>query len=166
MSSVLASPAQVPARVGYFRVSTYDTDAGVSQLFFYEPLNFAPATGYLSNLGNIVQFNSWTNAQSALTNGTTPAGTSLVAGQFLRDMGKSVHIEVYNAGTRGSVRVATLTKVQLYQSPGQNTEGVTGKSLTATPGAGNGYTTGYVVTWSANPDSAVGVPVAVVRTGY
>lgn len=166
MSSVIAGISQVPARVGYFRANVITGEGVVTQLFFYEPLSFTSATGYLSTSGNIVFFNSWANAQAALTGGTTPPGTTLVDRQFLRDMGKSIHIEVYNAGTRASVRVATLTKVQKYDSPGQNTEGVVGNPLSTPAAATKGYNTGYVVTWSANPDSTTGVPVSVGRVGY
>lgn len=166
MSSVLASPAQVPSRVGYFRAFLLDTETYENQLFFYEPLSFASATGYLTNLGNIVQFNSWTNARNALTGGTTPPGQNISTGEFYRDMGKTVHIEVVTNGI--SQRVATLTKVQLYTNPGQTTEGVTGSQLTSSASATNGYRTGYVITWSANadPTNNVGIPVSVTRVGY
>lgn len=167
MSSVTASISQVPARVGYFRVNkVVASEATQVELFLYEPIDFTTATGYLSTSGNIVFFNTYTNARNALTGGTTPPGTALTEREFLRDMGKSIHIEVFNAGTRGSLRVATLTKVQKYTNPGQNTEGVVGNPLSTPAAATKGYNTGYVVSWSANPSSTTGVPVAVGRIGY
>lgn len=164
MSSVLASPAQVPSRIGYFRASVLSGEGVVSQLILNEPLSFASATGYLASLGNVVQFNTYANAKAALTGGTTPQGTTLVTGEFLRDMGKTIHIEVVTNGI--SQRVASLTKAQKYLNTGQATEGVTGTPLTTPAASGKGYFTGYVVTWSANPDSTNGVPVAVTRVGY
>ncbi len=68
MSSVLASPAQISSRVGYLRADPMtDLELWPNQLFFYEPLSFASATGYQANLGNIVQFNTYSNALTALT---------------------------------------------------------------------------------------------------
>lgn len=161
MSSALARPAQIPTRVGYFKAEYTGYE-----YFIYEPIDFSTCTGFLSNLGNIVLFNSYANARSALVGGINPPGTGLLSGAFLRDMGKTIHIEVFNSSNRGSLRVATLTKVQEYVKPGQNTEGVTGLPL-STPAASNkGYRTGYIVTWSANPDVATGVAVGVTRTGY
>jgi hypothetical protein len=140
-----------------------DLEAWPNQLFFYEPLSFATATGYLANLGNIVQFDTYTNTQTALTGGTTPPGVNITTGEIYRDMGKTVHIDVVTNGF--SQRVATLTKVQLYTTPGQSNEGVTGGPGSSTTSATNAYRTGYVVTWSANP-STNGVPVSVTRIGY
>lgn len=164
MSSVFASPAQVPARVGYFRANVLAGEGVVSQLILNEPLSFASATGFVANLGNIVQFNTYANAQTALTGGTTPNGTSLTTGDFLRDMGKTIHIEVVTNGI--SQRVASLTKAQKYGNNGETTEGALGTPLSTPAAGGKGYSTGYVVTWSANPDSLSGVPVAVTRVGY
>jgi hypothetical protein len=162
MTSVLAGIAQIPARVGYFRAIP-TTGEVVAQLMFNEVLDFSTATGFVSKSGNIVTFNSYTNAQAALTSGTTPNGTALVDGQFFRDMGKTVHIQVSTNGI--PMRVATLTKVQKYLD-GQSTEGVTGVPTLSPAASGNGYFTGYVVTYSANPSDVDGVPVAVMRVGY
>lgn len=166
MSSAFASPAIVPSRVGYFLANVLGGEYE-QQLFFYAPLDFSAATGFVANLGNIVQFNSYTNARNALTVGTTPPGETLVTKSFLRDMGKTIHVEVITNGI--SQRVATLTKAQWYLQPqSETTEGVTGKKTSTTPSAGGNYLTGYVVTWSANPstDENVGIPVAVTRIGY
>jgi hypothetical protein len=163
MTSVLAGISQVPARVGYFRANPTSGEGVVAQLMFNELLDFSAATGFVSKNGNIVTFNTYANAQAALTDGTTPNGTALVAGQFFRDMGKSIHIEVPTNGI--PVRVATLTKVQKYLD-GQATEGVTGVATLSPAASGNGYFTGYVVTYSANPSDTVGVPVSVSRVGY
>lgn len=163
MSSALASPAQIPTRVGYFKAEYTGYE-----YFINEPIDFKTATGYLSSVGNIVFFNTYANARSALVGGVNPPGTALTTGAFLRDMGKTIHIEVYNSANRVSQRVATLTKVQEYVKPGQTTEGVTGLPLSAPAVASTpkGYRTGYVVTWTANPDASTGVPVGVTRTGY
>ncbi len=159
MSSVLASPAQIPSRSGYFKVS-----APVTTTFFYpEPLLAqltVGANGITAITGNEITVNTYANATTLLTNGSTPfVGSALVAGQFYRDMGKTWHIIV------GGLRVATITKVQRYgQTGGEATEGVIGISANTLPAtAGNQYTTGYVVTWSANPTT---IPIAVSRTGY
>lgn len=164
MSSILRAPSQVAARTGYFRANV--VVAGEDPLFFYEPLSFANATGYLANLGNIIQFNTYANARAALTDGTTPPGTILVDGQFMRDMGKTIHIEVVTNGI--SQRVASLTKVQKYLNTGESTEGVTGKLAAAAAASAVAYQTGYVVTWSANASTVngEGVPIAVTRVGY
>lgn len=158
MSSVLASPAQTPSNVGYFKVS-----APVTTTFFYpEPL-IAQLTvgsnGITGIVGNEIVVDTYANATTLLTSGATPfVGSALVAGQFYRDMGKTWHVIV------GSRRVATITKVQRYGTDGQTTEGVIGSSANTTPAsAGKQYFTGYVVTWSANPTS---IPIAVSRTGY
>lgn len=150
MSSVLASFAQVPARVGYFKTNVVSIEGSPNHKFINEPANFTTATGYSGITGNIIYFNSYANATTALTgNSDAPTGETLVDGLFLRDMGKTYHIYVTG------VRVATITKVQQYTADSKLTEGVSG--LTPV------YKTGWVVTWSSDPTT---IPVSVVRTGY
>jgi hypothetical protein len=158
MSSVLASFAQVPARVGYFKTDVDAEEGAPNSKIIFEVANFTAATGYVKTTGNIIYFDTYANATSALvTNGSAPVGTSLANGELYRDMGKTFHIYV------GLQRVATITKVQRNTTLGETTEGPTGSS-TLTPAAQiNNYLTGYVVTWSANQAS---IPAAVVRTGY
>ncbi len=159
MTSVLASPQQVPSHVGYFKVSS----ASGSTLFYPEPFigQFTVGTnGVTAISGNEITFSTYALAVTNLTNGSAPypVGAALSNGQFYRDMGKSWHIIV------GGYRVASLEKVQRYGTDGQTTEGVIGSSLSTTPAlSGKQYTTGYVVVWTANPTS---IPMAVTRTGY
>ena len=158
MSSVLAAISQVPARVGYFKTDVDTAEGAANSKIIYNDANFSGATGYVSSVGNIITFNTYANATSALvTNGSVPTGTSLLNGQFYRDMGKSYHIYV------GTQRVATIAKVQRNTTLGQTTEGPTGSSATSPAAAVNAYYTGWVVAWSANQED---IPVAVVRTGY
>lgn len=168
MSSVLGAPQQLMSRVGYFKVG-----ASPSAKFLYEPLpttSLAVGTnGVIANDGSTITFNTYSAATTALTNGAGPypVGATLTAGNFYRDMGKSIHIYVNPTGTAsGAYRVATLTKVQRYTGANiQASEGVGGNSTssTATPAAGNEFNTGYVTTWTANPSS---IPCDVSRTGY
>ena len=159
MSSVLASPAQIPSRVGYFKVS----DQTASTLFYPEPF-IAQLTvgsnGVTGIVGNEIRVDTFANVTALLTDGaSTPFVTAALAnGEFFRDMGKSWHFIV------GGYRVATVTKVQKYGTDGQTTEGVIGSSANTTPAAaGKQYFTGYVVTWTSNPTT---LPMAVTRTGY
>jgi hypothetical protein len=168
MSSVLAAPQQVPSRVGYFRVG-----ASPSAKFLYEPLpttSLAVGTNsVIANDGSTITFSSYSAATTALTDGSAPnpVGATLVAGNFYRDMGKSIHVFVNPTGTASAgYRVATLTKVQRYSGGNiQASEGVGGNatSSSATPAAGNEFNTGYITTWTANPSS---IPCDVSRVGY
>ena len=158
MSSVLASIAQIPARVGYFKTDVDTSEGATNSKIIYQAADFTTATGYVKTTGNIIYFDTYANATSALvTNGSAPTGTSLVNGQLYRDMGKTFHIYV------GTQRVATITKAQRNTTLGQTTEGPTGRNTLTPPAAANNYYSGWVVTWSANQDA---IPVAVVRTGY
>ena len=158
MSSVLAGISQIPARVGYFKTDVDTTEGVANHKIIYELANFTAATGYVKTTGNIIYFNTYANATTALvTNGSAPAGGSLANGEFYRDMGKTYHIYV------DTLRVATITKVQGYKSPGQTTEGPTGTNVSLPAAAINNYSTGWVVSWSANQTD---IPVSVVRTGY
>ncbi len=168
MSSVLAAPSQVSSRTGYFKVGASPTGK-----FLYENL---PGTslvtgtnGVVATDNNIIQFSTYALAVAAFQTGGAglPPSATLTAGNFYRDMGKSIHVEVNPTGNaQGAYRVATFTKVQLYSGANiQSSEGVGGASTTpsATPAAGNEYNTGFICTWTANPAS---IPCDVSRTGY
>lgn len=158
MSSVLTAISQLPARIGYFKTDVDTNEGAANSKIIYEVADFTTATGYVSTVGNIITFNTYANATSALvTNGSAPTGTSLLNGQLYRDMGKTYHIYV------GTQRVATITKVQRNTTLGQTTEGPTGSNNVTPAAAVNNYYTGWVVSWSANQES---IPVSVVRTGY
>lgn len=159
MTSVLASPAQTPSRVGYFKVSNQSS----STLFYPEPFVAqltVGSNGVTAIVGNEITVDTYANVTALLTDGaSTPFVTAaLVNGQFFRDMGKSWHFIV------GGYRVATATKVQRYGADGQATEGVLGNSNSSLPASvGKQYNTGFVLSWSANPST---LPIAVTRTGY
>jgi hypothetical protein len=168
MSSVLAAPAQVASRTGYFKVG-----ASPSGKFLYENLpgtSLATGTnGVIATDNNIITFSTYALAVAAFQTGggALPPSATLTAGDFYRDMGRSVHVMVNPTGNAtGAYRVATFTKVQRYVGANiQATGGVGGNSTTpsATPAAGNEYNTGYICTWTANPSS---IPCDVSRIGY
>ncbi len=164
MSSVLAAPQQIPSRVAYFKVSGVATAGANFCRFIYNNPNFSGATGFVSQNGNEVFFNTTANAVAAIASNSGLSSAALSDGAFLRDMGKSYTIFA-PTGNNANYRVAVITKVALFGPNGENSEGVIGRSLT-TAGAANNYNTGYVVTWTANPTASTGVPIVVSRTGY
>lgn len=183
MTSLVRAPAQIPSLYGYFRVDNPLTD--LSSNFIVDPIKFTVGTGGVVLIqGTNIFFDSYQSVVSFLGNPTAynNSKTTLADGDLLRDMGKTYTFYVqtnvnneYVNNLKTSIHVVTLTKVQKYLSPGEVSEGVTGKVISTAipPASGSAYQTGYVVTWTANPSqynganlANSGVPVNVVRTGY
>lgn len=160
MSSVTSRTSQIPSIIGYFK-----TDIGNDLTYVRripDPPGFKIGTGGVVAIdGGNVYFDTYANAQTALIPSTAGIPSD---GEFYRDMGKEYTIFVMTQKASGLVpqHVATITKLQRYTTPGQNSEGVTG---TATAASEN-WQCYYFVTWSANGESVTGIPVGVVRTGY
>jgi hypothetical protein len=154
MSSVLASPAQVPSSTGYFLCQANATSADFVP---DAPWTFTVGTGgVVSVVGSVVTFDTYANARTALNSATN--SSSLAAGDFFRDLGKTYSFYVQNTTLGGAQPVAKFTKVARGGTGGQVTDGVSGLTNTT-------YGVGWVCTWSANPTSASGIGVAVTRVG-
>ena len=161
MTSITSRTSEIPSIVGFFK-----TDIG-SELTYIkripDPPGFQLGVGGVKAItGTNIYFDTYANAILACIPG---GGGNAGDGEFYRDMGKTYNIYVLlevNAKSYAPQHVATLTKVQRYISPGQVSEGVTG---TATA-ANENWQCYYFVTWSSNPESATGIPVGLVRTGY
>lgn len=172
MSSLLRAIKQTPSRVGYFRGDNPGADATVDFLFY--PLKFTVGSFGVVRIDNAnIYFDTYANAvdffQDPGNNGN--ASAQIVTGEIYRDMGQTYNIFVGQYRSDNLQHVATLTKVQRYVGPNsETTEGITGGvfSTAATPPTGNNYRTGYIVTWSSNPNagSGLGIPVGALRTGY
>jgi hypothetical protein len=172
MSSMLRAIKTTPAIVGYFRGDNPASDITVK--FIVYPLKFTIGTyGVVAIQGNNIFFDTYANARALLQSPGSYGNNSntIISGEIYRDMGQTVNIFTGQYRTDNIQHVATLTKVQKIENTGQATEGVTGKTLnlaSGSPPIGNNYTTGYIVTWSSNPDAGagVGIPVGATRTGH
>jgi hypothetical protein len=155
MSSVLASPSQVPSSTGYLLCQANATSADFVP---DAPWTFTVGTGgVVSVTGSNVVFDTYANARTALNSATN--SVALSAGDFFRDLGKTYNFFVQNTTAgMGPQLVAKFTKVSQLGAGGQTTEGVSGLTNTT-------YGVGWVCTWSANPTSGSGVGVAVTRVG-
>lgn len=171
MSSLLRGIKQTPSRVGYFRGDNPGSDATVD--FIYYPLKLTVGSFGVVRIDNgNIYFDTYANAvdfiQDPASNGN--ASATIVNGEIYRDMGKTYNIFVGQYRSDNLQHVATLTKVQRYTTDGQTNEGVTGADFSnlTVPPVGNNYRTGYIVTWSSNPNAGagLGIPVGGLRTGY
>ena len=178
MSSLVRTPAQIPAIYGYFRGENPDVDLYTK--FILAPIKFTVGSDGVNAIqGTNVYFNTYNDVVQFLGDPVGHGNNSIAIsnGEFFRDMGKTYTLYVkqyvnnaYVNNLNAYIHVVTLTKVQKYLKTGEVSEGVTGTPISTAnpPAAGSAYETGYVVTWSSNPSTYLngGVPVSVVRTGY
>lgn len=170
MPSILTSTKQIPSDGAYFLAKDMAGGFTATTKFIYEPIKFTVGSyGVVMVQGTNVYFDTYANARSAITDPDTTGnvGTSLSDNELYRDMGKSISIYTQETKSTGGyyyLHVATLTKVQLGFTDGQQTEGVVGGPASA-PLNRPYYYTGYVVTWSSNPTTS-GIPVGVSRVGF
>ena len=159
-----------PAVTGYFRGDNPNTITDCR--FITYPLKVAiNSFGVVAIQGNNIFFDTYDNAKDFIrapgSNGNH--STQVTNADIYRDMGQTINIFVGQYRSDNIQHVATLTKVQKYVNTGETTEGITGKELSlasGAPPASNNYLTGYLVTWSSNPDESAGIPVGGSRTGY
>lgn len=165
MTSILRTTAQTPSIVGFLKG---EQEVGTTTAsFLYDPIPFVVGqNGVIRIDGGNVFFNSYANAQAFFN---TPIPTNyFTVGQtdYYRDLGKTIQIYVQRQVQQFYVydHVLTLTHVQAYY-PTSNTGLTEGVTSTVINGEIN-YITGYVATWTANPDDTTGIPVAVARVGH
>ncbi len=169
---MLRAPKQIMSSSGYFRGD--NPNSAITVKFIFYPLKFTVGTYGVVNIdGTNIYFDTWANAVTLLQSPGSYGNNSLtiVDGEIYRDMGQTYNIFVGQYRTDNIQHIATLTKVQKYTTDAQTTEGVTGTTFinaSGSPPAGNNYRTGYIVTWSSNPNegAGLGVPVGGSRTGY
>lgn len=161
-----------PSISGYFRGENPAADATIKFIFY--PLKFTVGTfGVVRIDGNNIYFNTYANAVNLLQSPGSYGNNSntIIDGELYRDMGQTYNIFVGQYRTDNIQHVATLTKVQKIVNEGQSTEGITGGlfvNASGSPPLGNNYRTGYIVTWTSNPNASagIGIPVGATRTGH
>lgn len=172
MSSILRSIKTIPSITGFFRGD--NPNASITVKFIVYPLKFTVGVnGVVKIDGNNIYFNTYQNCVNFFQSPGSYGNNSntILSGEIYRDMGQTYNIFVGQYRNQNIQHVATLTKVQKYTTDGQTTEGVTGNvfvNASGSPPIGNNYRTGYLVTWSSNPDETpgVGIPIGASRTGY
>ena len=173
MSSLLRSVKTNPSITGYFVGDNPGPVPTATIKFIFYPLKFTVGTNGVVRIdGNNIYFNTYLNCVRLLQTPGSYGNNSntIISGDVYRDMGQTYNIFVGQYRSDNIQHVATLTKVQKYTTDGEKTEGVTGGVLNTAgaPPVANNYRTGYIVTWSSNPDSTpdAGIPIGVTRTGH